>query len=98
MVFTDRVINGKVKRGSTVQENMSRMKIKMEAMQKKSQMEVLDKTQDFNFTISPDRLNMRVDTAKEKTSELEDVATETAQNEAQREKLLRHQAQSLRDL
>lgn len=41
------------------------------------------------FIISMDGIN-RLDTTEEKTRELEDIATETIQNEAQREKWLRN--------
>lgn len=75
------------------------MKIKMEDMEKKSQMEVLDmKNTILQFTISLGGLNIRVDTTEEKTRELEDMAMETVRNEAQREKWLRHHAQGLSDL
>lgn len=63
------------------------MEIKMEDMEKKSQMEVLVmKNMILQCTTSLDRINIRLDTTEEKTRELEDVATETVQNEAQREK------------
>lgn len=62
--------------GSIVKENMRRMKLKMEDMERKSQMEVLDmKNTILPFTISLERLNSRVDTTEEKTRELEDMAT-----------------------
>lgn len=69
------------------------MKIKMEDMGKKSQMEIVDiKNTILQFTISLDRINIRLDTTEEKTRELEDIATETIQNVTQREKWLRNNA------
>ena len=38
----------------------------------------------LEFIISPDEFNRRVNTTEEKTRDLEDIATETIQNEAQR--------------
>lgn len=67
------------------------MKIEGEDMEKRNQVEILDmKNTVLEFIISLDGFN-RFNTTEEKTRDLEDVATETIQNEAQREKWLRKQ-------
>lgn len=43
----------------------------------------------LEFIISLDGFNRKLNTTEEKTRDLEDIATETIQNEAQREKCLR---------
>lgn len=74
------------------------MKIEMENMGGKSQNEILGMENTIvQFIISLDGIN-RLETTEEKTRELEDIATETIQNETQREKWLKNNTQSLSDL
>lgn len=66
------------------------MKIEMENMGGKSQNEILGMENTIvRFIISLDGIN-RLETTEEKTRELEDIATETIQNETQREKWLKN--------